>query len=74
MPRTLGSNGSLLFIEQRKQQKEREDFERYARACGYLGALEWDAQIQSYKSTHETAMFAGFRMGLKFKEADDHAN
>lgn len=68
MLRTLGSNESSEFIEQRKRKQEREKFESCAKACGYYGPLDWDEQAQSYKSTHETAMFAGFRMGLRLKE------
>lgn len=57
-----------------KRNQVRRDFERCARACGYCGPLVWKEELQSYESTHDTALYAGFKMGVQFKEAEDHGN
>lgn len=74
MLRTLGSDESLKSLERKKRNQERKNFELCAKACGYRGPLVWDEALQTYASTHESAMFAGFRMGVRFKEAEGNGN
>lgn len=61
-------------LKRLKRNQDRQDFERCARACGYCGSLIWNEELQCYDSTHDTALFAGFKMGMQFKEAEDHGN
>lgn len=67
MIRTLGSDESLESLERKKRNQERKAFELCAKACGYHGPLVWNEQLQWYENTHDTALFAGFRMGLKYQ-------
>lgn len=61
-------------LKRLKRNRVRQDFERCAQACGYGGPLVWNEELQSYDSTHDTALFAGFKMGMRFKEAEGHVN
>lgn len=63
-----------MSLEELKREQERKAFELCAKACGYYGPLKWDEQSQSYENTHDTALFAGFRMGLKYREGTGHVD
>lgn len=65
---------NIKDLKRLKKNQDRQDFERCVRGCGYDGPLTWNESLQSYDISYETAMFAGFKLGLKFKEGEERGD
>lgn len=63
----MGSKEESHQRNQLSPQQIRELFEQEVKRIGYHGPLEFNSQLGTYESTHDTAMFVGFRIGFGMK-------